>query len=151
MRNVLPAVAVALVLGLVSVQQVSGAVRSSPVIGSQWKAVISDWLAHDRFAVAHSCAAVVVARSHAPPRFKEGSALVHALDLYENSRCGGWVGSAVAVRVGMSDQQVVAIAGPPVPWRSGPNCWWYRKPGDGRGVCFGQGGYVDRILIAAHG
>lgn len=127
--------------------QLAQAVTTPPVSPHEWAVVLSDWLKHGRFAGRHSCAAVVVARTHAPPTYKEGTPLVHALDVYERSTCSG-SGSAAAIRVGMSDRRVADLAGAPVPWRSGPHCWWYRKPVYGRSVCFSSDGYVNRILIS---
>ena len=127
---------------------VAGAER--PVTPAEAAAVRTDWFAHHRFAERHSCAAVVVARADAPPAYKEGTPFVHALDLDERAVCTTSA-SAAAVRVGMSNRAVAETAGAPVPWRSGPYCWWYRKPDDGRRICFDARGYVDRIQIAVHG
>ena len=126
--------------------------RSSPrpVAFKEWRAVVDDWLANARFTERHSCGDVVVARTRVVPRYHEGMPLVHALDVYERSACSG-SGSAAGIKMGMSDAAVADTAGAPVPWRSGPKCWWYRKPADGRAVCFSSAGYVDRILIAVHG
>jgi hypothetical protein len=79
--------------------------------------------------------------------------LVHALDLYERQVCSA--GDVWAVKVGMTDRQVAAIAGAPVPWRSGPRCWQYRasRAGtsvDGLAVCF-VSGRVSEIKTAVHG
>src|SRR3954447_17352920 len=79
------------------------AARPTPVTGREWKAVFTDWFAHGRLAASHSCAAVVVARTHAPPRYKEGSRLVHAFDVYERSTCLGSSRAAWMIKVGMSN------------------------------------------------
>jgi hypothetical protein len=125
----------------------------SPVTAKEWHAVVSDWEAHGRFTEAHTCAATVVARSSVVPRFHEGMPLVHALDLYERRACKP--GNAWVVKVGMTNREVVASAGAPVPWMSGPHCWFYRasKPGtsiDGLGFCFASG-RVTAIKTAVHG
>jgi len=78
--------------------------------------------------------------------------LVHALDLYERKVCP--TGDVWSVTVGMSDRQVAAVAGAPVPWLSGPRCWFYRahKAGtsiDGLGFCFASG-RVTAIKTAVH-
>jgi hypothetical protein len=124
-----------------------------PVTGKEWNSVVSDWLAHAKFTVSHSCAATVVARSRVVPAFHEGMPLVDALDLYERRVCKP--GNAWSVKVGMTDRQVVAIAGAPVPWMSGPHCWFYRarQSGtsvDGLGFCFAAG-RVAAIKTAVHG
>jgi hypothetical protein len=115
--------------------------------------VLNDWLAHGRFSQAHSCAAVVVARTHAPPKYREGTPLVHALDLSERRVCRA--GKVWTVRVGMTNRQVASIAGAPVPWMSGPRCWFYRAYEnmtsiDGLSICFSSG-RVAAIRQAVHG
>lgn len=124
-----------------------------PVSGKEWRAVVMDWETHGRFSEAHSCAATVVARSSVVPRFHEGMPVVHALDLYERHVCRQ--GSVWAVKVGMSNREVVALAGAPVPWMSGPHCWFYRarQPGtpiDGLGFCLASG-RVAAVKTAVHG
>ena len=126
--------------------------NSQPVTSKEWLAVLNDWLSHDRFSQQHSCAAVVVARTHAPPKYREGSPVVHALDVYERSVCPA--GNVWAIKVGMTDRQVASTAGAPVPWLSGPRCWFYRakRPGtsiDGLGFCFASGRVAD-IKTAVH-
>jgi len=120
---------------------------TAPVTDRAWKAVLSDWLTHGTFAEPHSCAAAVVARTHAPPTYKEGSPLVDALDVYELSLCPS-SGTPLVVRVGMSNTQVAEIGGVPVPSKSGPHCWLYRWADlgvDGARICFTIQGYVDFI------
>jgi len=139
------------VLLAVGVGRVSAA-ASQPVSSKEWLAVLNDWLAHDRFTKAHSCAAVVVARTHAPPKYREGTPLVHALDVYERAICP--LGNVWAIKDGMTDRQVASTAGAPVPWLSGPRCWFYRakRAGtsiDGLGFCFASGRVAD-IKTAVH-
>lgn len=139
------------VLLAVGVGRVSAA-TSQPVSSKEWLAVLNDWLAHDRFTQAHSCAAVVVARTHAPPKYREGTPLVHALDVYERAICPA--GNVWAIKDGMTDRQVASTAGAPVPWLSGPRCWFYRakRTGtsiDGLGFCFASGRVAD-IKTAVH-
>lgn len=124
-----------------------------PVTFHEWNSVVGDWLAHGKFSSAHSCAATVVARSRVVPAYHEGMPLVHALDLYEQRVCKP--GNVWAVRVGMSDRQVAALAGAPVPWMSGPHCWFYRAKHsgtsvDGLGFCFSSG-RVMAVKTAVHG
>jgi hypothetical protein len=78
--------------------------------------------------------------------------LVHALDLYERRVCRR--GNVWVVKVGMSDRQVAGLAGAPVPWMSGPRCWFYRAQRvgtsiDGLGFCFSSG-RVSAIKTAFH-
>ena len=130
----------------------AAAATSQPVTSKEWLAVLNDWLGHSRFSQPHSCAAVVVARTHAPPKYREGTPLVHALDVYERAVCSA--GNVWAIKDGMTDRQVASAAGAPVPWLSGPRCWFYRakRPGtsiDGLSVCFTSGRVVD-IKTAVH-
>ncbi len=124
-----------------------------PVTGKEWNSVVSDWAMHGKLAQPHSCAATVVARSRVVPAYHEGMPLVRDLDLYERQVCKP--GNVWAVKVGMSDREVVTLAGAPVPWMSGPHCWFYRarQPGtsiDGLGFCF-SAGRVSAIRTAVHG
>jgi hypothetical protein len=87
------------------------------------------------------------------PAYHEGTPLVRALDLYERRVCRP--GNVWAVEVGMSDREVVEAAGAPVPWLSGPRCWFYRAEQsgtavDGRSFCF-SAGRVAAIRTAVHG
>ena len=50
--------------------------------------MISDYYASG-LSGADSCAATVVARTQLPPRFKEGTAIVHAFDVHERAVCTG--------------------------------------------------------------
>lgn len=139
------------VLVTVGVGGVSAA-ASRPVTSTEWLAVLNDWLAHDRFSQLHSCAAVVVARTHAPPKYREGTPLVHALDVYERAVCPA--GNVWAIKDGMTDRQVASTAGAPVPWLSGPRCWFYRAKRSGTGIdglsfCF-MSGRVGDIKTAFH-
>lgn len=124
--------------------------KTSSVTAKEWHAVIADWSRHGRVTQPHSCAAVVVARTRVVPAYREGSPLVHALDLSERSICHGWWGSAAGkVKIGMSDRRVAEIAGAPVPWLSGQRCWTYRI--SARTICFNERGYVDRVFFIVHG
>ena len=125
-----------------------------PLTGNEWRAVVNDWSMHGRFAQRHPCAAVVVARSRVVPAYREGTPLVHALDVYERKLCPA--GDVWAVQTGMTDREVVSLAGPPIPWRSGPHCWQYHasKAGtsiDGLAFCFDEAGRVAAIKTAVHG
>jgi len=107
-----------------------------PVSGRQWRAAISDYYAFG-LSGADSCAATVVARTHLPPRFKEGTA------------------NPLSAIAGMTDAQIADMFGPPIPWRSGPRCWDYHasKAGtsvDGVRICFRQG-VVSEVQRSMHG
>jgi len=124
-----------------------------PVSGRQWRAAISDYYAFG-LSGADSCAATVVARTHLPPRFKEGTAIVHAFDLHERAVCTGTANPLSAI-AGMTDAQIADMFGPPIPWRSGPRCWDYHasKAGtsvDGVRICFRQG-VVSEVQRSMHG
>jgi hypothetical protein len=128
--------------------------NAAPVGRAEWQSALHDAVAHGDLSARHSCAAVVVARTHAPPTYKEGSRVVRTLDTFLYTRCRKF-GHLSSIRVGMSDRQVVAIAGAPVPWTSGPRCWFYRtrRPAtsvDGIGFCF-SAGRVATIRLAVHG
>lgn len=124
-----------------------------PVTGKEWRSVVSDWSMHGRFARRHPCAAVVGARSRVVPAYREGTPLVHALDVYERKLCP--TGGVWAVQTGMTDREVATLAGPPIPWRSGPHCWQYHasKPGtsiDALAFCFDRAGRVAAIKTGVH-
>ena len=124
--------------------------NASPVNAKEWHAVITDWSVNGRMTQAHSCAAVVVARTRVVPAYREGTPPVHALDLAERSSV--MVGGAEERRQLPSacpTEPWPMIAGAPVPWLSGPHCWTYRT--SARTVCFNQRGYVDRVVSIVHG
>ena len=152
MRFLSATILVAVAVAVAASSRAARASATHRVSEREWAAVISDWRAHGRFAGRHSCAAVIVARTHAPPMYKEGTPLVHALDLYERKLC--LPGNVWAVRQGMSDRDVASVAGAPIPWLSGPHCWSYHatKSGtsvDGLRFCF-TGGRVSEIDTAFH-
>ncbi|MHB8470010.1 MAG: hypothetical protein ACYDCH_09680, partial [Gaiellaceae bacterium] len=98
------------------------------------------------------CGAVVVARARVAAYgdqtfvpFKLALAQAERADCRRNGR-------AFAVRVGMSDAEVAALAGAPVPWRSGPQCWLYRaiRPGTAIDGASGVTGTVARFLGREH-
>jgi len=130
------------------------AAATPPVTGKEWHAVVADWSMHGRFTQRHSCAAAVVARTRVVPAYHEGMPLVHALDVFERRICSA--GDVWAVQKGMSDREVASLAGHPIPWRSGPNCWNYdaSKVGtsiDALAFCFDRTGHVAAIRTRVHG
>jgi hypothetical protein len=147
MRFAAPGALVA--VGVLVVTLAAGA-GTGPVTPSEWHAALEDAVTHHRVWPRDTCAAVVVARTHAPPTYKEGSRVVSILDrfLYEHCRKFGHLNS---IRGGMTDRQVVEIGGAPVPWMSGPHCWVYRgRAFDGLSVCFVQS-RVTSLSWAQHG
>jgi hypothetical protein len=135
---------VVVILALALGASVCAAQPGPPVTTRQWESVLNDWLAHGSFNERHSCAAAVVARTHAPPTYTEGTPLVHALDLYEIAVCLS-PGDPSVITVGMSNREVANLAGVPVPWQSGPHSWRYRTPGAGRRIVFTSAGYVSEV------
>jgi hypothetical protein len=124
-----------------------------PVLGRQWKAAISDYYASG-LSGADSCAATVVARTHLPPRFKEGTAIVHAFDVHERAVCTG-TANPLSATAGMTDAQIADMFGPPIPRRSGPSCWGYHASQagtyvDGVRICFSNG-VVSEVQQGEHG
>jgi hypothetical protein len=124
-----------------------------PVSGGQWKAAISNYFSSGLNS-SDSCAATVVARTHLPPRFTEGTAIVHAFDVHARSVCTGNADPLTA-KVGMTDAQVADAFGAPISWNSGPNCWLYHtvKTGtsiDRERVCF-VNGVVSTVQLGVHG
>jgi hypothetical protein len=128
----------------------ANAAASDPVSHAEWKSALDDAVVHARISARHSCAAVVVARTHAPPTYKEGSHVVHTLDVFLYMRCRKF-GQVHSLRLGMTDRQVVNVAGAPVPWMSGPTCWVYRgRAFDALRVCFVRS-RVTSLGFAQHG
>jgi hypothetical protein len=137
------------VIASAAVTSAAGA-ASAPATRAAWQSVLSDVAAHGRLTGQHSCATVVVARTHAPPRYTEGSPVVHTLDAFLYMRCRKF-GRVHSLRVGMTNSQVVNIAGAPVPWLSGPTCWVYRgRTFDALRVCFIRS-RVASLGFAVHG
>lgn len=121
-----------------------------PVTRAEWQQVLADAANHGRLTRPHSCAAIVVARTHAPPRYREGSELVHAIDVYLYRHCRRF-GHEHSIKIGMTDRAVVDVAGAPVPWMSGPICWVYReRTFNALRVCFAKS-RVTQLGWAAHG
>jgi hypothetical protein len=127
---------------------------SKPVSVAEWRAVVTDWLSDRKMSRRHSCAAVVVARSELTMTDVTYSPIFAVLNRYERSVCPQPT-NVWGVVAGMTDRQVVAIAGAPVPGLSGPRCWVYKhnKPGtsvDGARYCFTDG-RVTLVQTAVHG
>jgi hypothetical protein len=124
----------------------------APVSGRQWRAAINDYFASG-LSRADSCAATVVARTHLPPHFKEGTAIVHAFDLHERAVCTGRADPLTA-KSGMTDVEVADAFGAPIPWNSGPSCWLYHASKAGTSidrvqVCF-VNGVVSHVYLGMH-
>jgi len=127
--------------------------KTGPVSTREWQSVLKDWLVHGRFSQPHSCAAAVVARTHAPPAYKEGTPLVDALNLYELKACRSPRHDPGAVEVGMSNRQVAALAGVPLPRFSGTKSWAYPYGHFAIGLrfYFSPAGYVALVQRAVSG
>jgi hypothetical protein len=144
-----------LVLVSLALAPIAGATGTSPpVAGREWKAVVSDWFGDRRLGSRHSCAAIVVARSRID-REKQPQ-LARDLSKFAQLRCIS-DGDPWAVVRGMSNREVATRAGAPVPWMSGPKCWYYKtwKPNAdtnivGRRICFDERGYAARFVTALH-
>lgn len=112
------------------------------VTPAQWKAVLRDWY-DGRISDHHSCGAVVVASEHLPVDGPIYGTLAGDLSRYAAKVCTHHPDLA-AVRVGMADADVAAVAGAPqVPLYG--SCWDYREPrGTRTEVCFRLGRVVSR-------
>jgi hypothetical protein len=127
------------------------AARSTPPVSErEWKAVTSEWNRLGRLSLRHTCAELVVARAHITR--KQDEELARALSAAARSRCTA-DGDPWAVVRGMSNRDVASHAGAPVPWLSGPHCWYYRKAKPktnvvGRTICFDASGHVVDIDTA---
>jgi hypothetical protein len=127
---------------------------SPPVAAREWKAVDSDWFSDRGRSSRHSCAAIVVARSHIDR--EKHPQLARDLSRLADLRCVR-DGDPWAVVRGMSNREVATRAGAPVPWMSGPKCWYYNtwKPNAdtnvvGRTICFDERGYAATFTRALH-
>lgn len=106
------------------------------VTTSQWKAVLQDWY-DGRISDRHSCGAVVVASSHLPVDGAIYSTVAADLARYAAKVCTHHP-NRTAVRVGMTDSDVAALAGAPSMPTAGA-CWDYWSNGrsnSGLAVCF---------------
>lgn len=142
MRSVLAAVVavLALALGTLSARAAVG-----PVAARSWQSAISGYFRSGAVSDHVSCAVAVVARTHLPPRYKEGTAVVAAFDAYESTACARHDDPFTAENVvGMTDTEVADSFGAPYPPLSGPRCWSYRVPPPQAGLwgvrfCFANG------------
>jgi hypothetical protein len=118
------------------------------VVGAaEWKAVLKDWY-DGRISEHHSCAAVVVASSHLPVDGMTYSTINADLARYAAKVCTH-DRSLAAVRVGMSDADVAALAGAPAMPAAG-SCWDYAgKPeNSGASICFGNRRVKSRGVVS---
>jgi hypothetical protein len=107
-----------------------------PVTTAQWKAVLQDWY-DGRISDPHSCGAVVVASSHLPVDGAIYSTVAADLAHYAAKVCTHHP-DLTAVKVGMSDADVAALAGAPQMPAAG-SCWDYPSKSrntSGLAVCF---------------
>jgi hypothetical protein len=148
----------AIVLAL-AVGALTGCGRATPVATSRvpltnrvvspadWKAVLEDWyvggLDHR-----HSCGAVVVAISHLPVDGPVYSTVFDDLRRYAGKVCPKEPAFG-ALRRGMTDRDVAAVAG--MPEEPAFGCWLYpvTRRHTGRRVCFRRG-RVSVLQVSVH-
>jgi len=114
------------------------------VSAAQWKAVLRDWY-DGRISDRHSCGAVVVASSHLPVDGPIYSTIDADLTRYAAKVCPHH-SDVAAIKVGMSDADVAALAGAPAIPASG-SCWDYRSTSRDNtdiAVCFGSGRVISK-------
>jgi hypothetical protein len=129
---------------------------ATPVAAEEWKAVTADWLSDGRISGEHSCAAIVVARSHVSRR--TDPQLARALVNRAHTDCDSWgpLSEDLSwIKHGMSNREVATRAGAPVPWLSSSACWYYNryKPNTsiaGYQICFDVRGHVTHIRTSQH-
>jgi hypothetical protein len=119
------------------------------VVGAaEWKAVLQDWY-DGRIREHHSCAAVVVASSHLPVDGVTYSTINADLARYAAKVCTRHSALA-AIKVGMTDADVAALAGTPQIPASG-SCWDYaskKRGSSGTSICFGNGHVTSRGVVS---
>jgi hypothetical protein len=120
-----------------------------PIQPAEWKAVLNDWYPDSVVDHAHPCAAIVIARAHLPSPTLAYSTVDRDLQRAEQRWCPR-SSSLDALKMGMSDADVAAVAG--VPDTVGPKCWLYvvTRDHDGRRVCFARG-RVTILQFSVHG
>jgi hypothetical protein len=119
-----------------------------PVSASDWKAVLNDWYDDGRIEGRYSCAATVIASSQLPADPGAYSDVEHVLEQYARKVCVR-PGDLKAVRLGMADSDVAAVAGAP---RLPPvGCWYYpvTLKRSGLRVCF-KDGRASIVQVALH-
>ena len=144
-------------LALVVVLLLVGCGSSSPrlthrVVGTaEWRAVLSDWYDHGRdLHDAHTCGAILLALQHLPPSTVAYSTVKPDLEHAARRACTAHP-RLVAIKRGMTDEDVAAVAGLPR-IGLGLTCWVYPGGGNetGRRVCFTHG-RVSTLQFVVHG
>ena len=109
--------------------------------------MLKDWY-DGRISERHSCGAVVVASSHLPVDGPIYSTIAADLARYAARVCTQTRDPA-AVKLGMSDADVAALAGAPAIPASG-SCWDYwskNRDNTGISVCFMRGRVISKSLV----
>ncbi len=122
----------------------SPTLTSKVVAASEWKAVLQDWY-DGRISEHHSCGAVVVASAHLPVDGMTFSTINADLARYAAKVCTH-DRNLTAIKVGMTDADVAALAGAPQIPASG-SCWDYagKEPASkGTSICFTNGRVTAR-------
>ena len=120
-----------------------------PIRPAEWKAVLNDWYPDSVVDHPHPCAAIVIARAHLPVDPPAYSTVDRDLERAEKRLCPQ-TSDLDALKAGMSDADVAALAG--VPDTVGLKCWLYAvtRDHDGRRVCFTEG-RVTTLQFSVHG
>ncbi|HEY1513409.1 MAG TPA: hypothetical protein VGF66_06605 [Gaiellaceae bacterium] len=123
--------------------------RRPPIRAAEWKAVLNDWYPDRVVDHPHPCGAIVIARAHLAPEPETYSTIDRDLKRAERRSCpkGSDLG---ALKTGMSDADVAAVAG--IPNVAHLHCWLYAVTRDhpGRRVCF-TNGRVTTLQFSVHG
>lgn len=120
-----------------------------PIRDGEWKAVLNDWYPDSVVDHAHPCAAIVIAKAHLPVDTMRYSTIYRDLERAEKRWCTE-TPDLDALKTGMSDADVAAVAG--VPNDVLLHCWLYAvtRTRDGRRVCFTKG-RVTALQVSVHG
>lgn len=142
-------VAVALVVAVVGCASHRGPARRPPIRDAEWKAVLNDWYPDGVVDHPHPCGAIVIAKAHLPVDALTYSTVYRDLGRAEKRWCTK-TPDLDALKMGMSDADVAAVAG--VPRDVYLHCWLYpvTRNHDGRRVCF-TNGRVTTLQFSVHG
>ena len=123
--------------------------RRPPIRPAEWHAVLNDWYPDGVVDHPHPCAAIVIAITRLPNDSLTYSTVYRDLERAEMRWCTRKP-DLDAVKMGMSDADVAAVAG--VPHDVLLHCWLYSvtRDHDGRRVCF-TNGRVAALQFSVHG
>jgi hypothetical protein len=141
--------AIALVIVAAGCASHHAAARRPPIRPAEWKAVLNDWYPDSVVDQPHPCAAIVIATTRLPSSPTAYSTINRDLARAERRSCTRNPDLG-ALKVGMSDADVAAVAG--APDDTGLRCWVYAVTSahDGRRVCF-TNGRVTTLQLSVHG